>query len=183
MHAQIYHRLVPNVLYKMMYAESKFSHKKTLQLALPVFYRTTLCKDVCTRLVLTVLVLIEWCTQVQNSPSKHCDWPCLYFIEWLCGKDVCTRLVLTVLVLIEWCTPAQNSFRKNTATGPCLYFIEWLCGKNVCTLKFICVSQTSPNCTCIACIRLYCIGPCQVQQRWRSRAQTQHEGGFRVFYF
>jgi hypothetical protein len=27
------------------------------------------------------------------------------------------------------------------------------------------------------------IGPCQVQQRWRSRAQTQHEGGSRVFYF
>jgi hypothetical protein len=37
-------------------------------------------------------------------------------------------------------------------------------------------------CSCIACIRLYWIGPCQVQQRWRSRAQTQHEGGSRVFY-
>jgi len=36
---------------------------------------------------------------------------------------------------------------------------------------------------CIACIRLYWIGPCPVQQRWRSRAQTQHEGRSRVFYF
>ncbi len=26
---------------------------------------------------------------------------------------------------------------------------------------------------CVACIRLFCIGPCQVQQRRRSRAQTQ----------
>ncbi len=29
------------------------------------------------------------------------------------------------------------------------------------------------DCTCIACIRLYWIGPCQVQQRRRSRAQIQ----------
>jgi hypothetical protein len=36
---------------------------------------------------------------------------------------------------------------------------------------------------CIACIRLYWIGPCQVQQRWGSRAQTQHEGRSWVFYF
>jgi hypothetical protein len=36
---------------------------------------------------------------------------------------------------------------------------------------------------CVACIRLYCIGPCQVQQRGTSRAQIQHEGGSRVFYF
>ncbi len=43
--------------------------------------------------------------------------------------------------------------------------------------------QITRNSNCIACIRLYCIGPCQVQQRWRSRAQTQHEGGSRVFYF
>jgi hypothetical protein len=35
---------------------------------------------------------------------------------------------------------------------------------------------------CIACIRLFCIGPCQVQQRRRSRAQTQHEGGSRDLY-
>ncbi len=31
--------------------------------------------------------------------------------------------------------------------------------------------------SCVACIRLFCIGPCQVQQRRRSSAQTQHEGG------
>ena len=35
---------------------------------------------------------------------------------------------------------------------------------------------------CAACIRLFCIGPCQVQQRRRSRAQTQHEGGSRDLY-
>jgi hypothetical protein len=35
---------------------------------------------------------------------------------------------------------------------------------------------------CVACIRLFCIGPCQVQQRRRSRAQTQHEGGSRDLY-
>jgi hypothetical protein len=35
---------------------------------------------------------------------------------------------------------------------------------------------------CVACIRLFCIGPCQVQQRRMSRAQTQHEGGSRDLY-
>ncbi len=35
---------------------------------------------------------------------------------------------------------------------------------------------------CVACIRLCFIGPCQKQQRRRSRAQIQHEGGSRVFY-
>ncbi len=35
---------------------------------------------------------------------------------------------------------------------------------------------------CVACIRLFCIGPCQVQQRRRSRAQTQHERGSRDLY-
>ncbi len=35
---------------------------------------------------------------------------------------------------------------------------------------------------CIACIRLFCIGPCPVQQRRRSRAQTQHEGRPRDLY-
>ena len=35
---------------------------------------------------------------------------------------------------------------------------------------------------CVACIRLFCIGPCQVQPRRRSRAQTQHEGGSRDLY-
>ncbi len=47
--------------------------------------------------------------------------------------------------------------------------------------------QTCPvaaQSSCIACIRLYWIGPCQVQQRWRSRAQIQQGGGgSRVFYF
>jgi hypothetical protein len=51
----------------------------------------------------------------------------------------------------------------------------------VVTLKHF--SETQKNADCIACIRLYWIGPCQVQQRWRSRARTQHEGGSRVFYF
>ncbi len=37
-----------------------------------------------------------------------------------------------------------------------------------------------PN--CVACIRLCFIGPCQAQQRRRSRAQIQHEGGSRVLY-
>jgi hypothetical protein len=35
---------------------------------------------------------------------------------------------------------------------------------------------------CVACIRLCFIGPCQVQQQRRSRAQIQHEGGSRDFY-
>ncbi len=35
---------------------------------------------------------------------------------------------------------------------------------------------------CVACKRLCFIGPCQAQQRRRSRAQIQHEGGSRVFY-
>jgi hypothetical protein len=34
---------------------------------------------------------------------------------------------------------------------------------------------------CVACIRLCFIGPCPVQQRRRSRAQIQHEGGSRVY--
>jgi hypothetical protein len=34
-----------------------------------------------------------------------------------------------------------------------------------------------PDSYCVACIRLCFIGPCQVQQRRRSRAQIQHEGG------
>ena len=33
--------------------------------------------------------------------------------------------------------------------------------------------------TCVARIRRFCIGPCHSQQRGRSRAQTQHEGGSR----
>ncbi len=33
---------------------------------------------------------------------------------------------------------------------------------------------------CVACIRLWFIDPCQAQQRRRSRAQIQHEGGSRV---
>ncbi len=36
--------------------------------------------------------------------------------------------------------------------------------------------------TCAACIRRFFIGPCHAQQRGRSRAQTQHEGGSRVPY-
>jgi hypothetical protein len=35
---------------------------------------------------------------------------------------------------------------------------------------------------CVACIRLWFIGPCHAQQRRRSRAQIQHEGGSRVLY-
>ncbi len=35
---------------------------------------------------------------------------------------------------------------------------------------------------CVACIRLWFIGPCHAQQRGRSRAQIQHEGGSRVLY-
>ncbi len=35
---------------------------------------------------------------------------------------------------------------------------------------------------CVACIWLFCIGPCQVQQRRRSRAQTQPEGRSRDLY-
>ncbi len=42
--------------------------------------------------------------------------------------------------------------------------------------------EVSANEFCVACIRLYFIGPCQVHQRRRSRAQIQHEGGSRVFH-
>jgi hypothetical protein len=47
------------------------------------------------------------------------------------------------------------------------------------TLPLSLLTHISP---CVACIRLFCIGPCQAQQRRRSRAQTQHERGSRDLY-
>ncbi len=60
-----------------------------------------------------------------------------------------------------------------------------MCGSNthiqMSSLYFIFIFFVLYN--CIACIRLYQIGPHQVQQRWRSRAQTHNEEGSRIFYF
>ncbi len=48
--------------------------------------------------------------------------------------------------------------------------------------KLRCCNRTADQSgECVACIRLCLIGPCQVQQRRRSRAQIQHEGGSRVY--
>jgi hypothetical protein len=46
-----------------------------------------------------------------------------------------------------------------------------------------CTEEKSYNVTsCVACILIRFIGPCQIQQRRRPRAQIQQEGGSRVFY-
>jgi hypothetical protein len=60
------------------------------------------------------------------------------------------------------------------------YFVKLSKGsKSEAEMDDICDPDGRP---CVACIRLFCIGPCQVQQRRRSRAQTQHEGGSRDLY-
>ncbi len=84
--------------------------------------------------------------------------------------------LLSLLVTNFLCSQILYTIYWNTRKFTLTYFHS-----NVPSLRpwFLCTSSSTDT-HCVACIRRYCIGPCQVQQRRRSRAQLQHEGGSRV---